>query len=281
MTHDDFRRRAAAVRDVPLVAVLVARGAVRDRHDRCKWHSEQGPLSITDAKFINWSQHRGGGGAIDLVMHLARVDYRAAVVWLEQRFTPGPITVGGSISAPSHHASSSPAQRHRSLRLPVPNDQQRGRVLRYLTERRRLAAALLRPLLESGRLYADSRGNAVFLLVAGRAQRPVGAELRGTGPRVWRGMAPGTRKDLGYFWSGTRGAQDIVLCESAIKNWLNFILGKSVDRNTTSVCSTTSFPSNQPRTMPSLFGRGRAATRCRANQSVVGRFPAPRPPTSR
>jgi hypothetical protein len=46
------------------------------------------------------------------------------------------------------------------------------------------------------------RGNAVFLLVAGKAQRSVGAELRGTGPRAWRGMAPGTRKDLGYFWIG-------------------------------------------------------------------------------
>jgi DNA primase len=29
-------------------------------------------------------------------------------------------------------------------------------------------------------------------------------------------MAPGTRKDLGYFWTGQRGAQDLVLCESAI-----------------------------------------------------------------
>ena len=84
------------------------------------------------------------------------------------------------------------------------------------TERRHLASVLLEPLLASGRLYADQRGNAVFLLVAGKANRPVGAELRGTGPRVWRGMAPGTRKDLGYFWTGARGAKEIVLCESAI-----------------------------------------------------------------
>jgi len=53
-------------------------------------------------------------------------------------------------------------------------------------------------------------------LLAGKANRPVGAELRGTGPRVWRGMAPGTRKDWGYFWIGTHGSQEIVLCESAI-----------------------------------------------------------------
>ena len=79
-----------------------------------------------------------------------------------------------------------------------------------------LRQSLIEPLIRSGRLYADQRGNAVFLLVTGKAQRPVGAELRGTGPRVWRGMAPGTRKDLGYFWIGTRGSREIVLCESAI-----------------------------------------------------------------
>ena len=30
---------------------------------------------------------------------------------------------------------------------------------------------------------------AVFLLVTGKAQRRVGAELRGTGPQVWRGVS--------------------------------------------------------------------------------------------
>jgi hypothetical protein len=215
MSGEPLRRRADRARAVPLEAVLLARGAVRDRQDRAKWHTEQGPLSITSAKFINWSQQHGGGGAIDLVMHLAELDYGAAVAWLEQHFALGPVAADPSTTATSGHPSSL-VDRHRPLRLPVPHDPRRGRVLQYLTERRQLASALLEPLLESGRLYADQRGNAVFLLVAGKAHRPVGAELRGTGPRVWRGMAPGTRKDLGYFWTGARGAKEIVLCESAI-----------------------------------------------------------------
>lgn len=213
MTRADLRRRAAAARDVPLVAVLLLRGAVQDRHDRSKWHSEQGPLSITGAKFINWSRHHGGGGAIDLVMHLAEVDCGAAVTWLERHFALGP--VGSSALATSRQVASLGGG-HRPLRLPAPHDPLRGRVQRYLAERRHLASALLKSLWESGRLYADRRGNAVFLLVAGKDNRPVGAELRGTGPRVWRGMAPGTRKDLGYFWIGRQGAQHLVLCESAI-----------------------------------------------------------------
>jgi hypothetical protein len=39
----------------------------------------------------------------------------------------------------------------------------------------------------------------VFVLVAGKAPRPVGAELRGTRSRVWRGMASGAPKGLGFF----------------------------------------------------------------------------------
>ena len=91
-----------------------------------------------------------------------------------------------------------------------------GRVRHYLTRCRGLAVSLIEPLIQAGRLYGDQRGNAVFLLVSGKTQRPVGAELRGTGPRVWRGIAHGTRKDLGYFWIGAQGSRQIVLCESAI-----------------------------------------------------------------
>jgi hypothetical protein len=214
MNLDDFRRRAAAARAVPLERVLVFRGAQRDRQDRAKWHTEQGPLSVTGPKFTNW---RGGhgGGAIDLVMHLASVDFRTALEWLERHFTTGSLAAGDS-TARQPGPESSATEESRLLRLPAPDARLLGRVRQYLTRGRGLAASVLEPLVHSGKLYADRRGNAVFLLVAGKAQRPVGAELRGTGPQVWRGMAPGTRKDSGYFWIGVPGSKEIVLCESAI-----------------------------------------------------------------
>ena len=164
---------------------------------------------------MSWRRGHGGGGAIDLVMYLAAVDFRAAVEWLEQHLAVGPI--GGGQTA-AHPLARSAAARgpHGSLRLPVPTHRLLERVRQYLIQRRGLCATLLDPLIQSGGIYADDRGNAVFLLVTGKAQRPVGAELRGTGPQVWRGMAGGTRKDLGYFWIGARGSESIVLCESAI-----------------------------------------------------------------
>jgi hypothetical protein len=213
MNFSEFRRRAALARAVPLEMVLVARGAIRDRHDKCKWHTEQGPLSVSGPKFMNWRRDQGGGGAIDLVMHLADVDFLAAVDWLEAHIVVGHVAgCNAHVGQVATHSSFD----HSSVRLPVRSDRMLARVLSYLTGRRHLAAALLQPLLESGKLYADTRSNAVFLLVAGKANRPVGAELRGTGSRVWRGMAPGTRKDLGYFWIGAKGSRELVLCESAI-----------------------------------------------------------------
>jgi hypothetical protein len=215
MNFDELRRRADAARTVPLEAVLLARGAARDRHDRHKWHTELGPLSVFGPKFMNWRLGQGGGGAIDLVMHLAGVDFRTAVAWLQQHLAATPparrILAANPLGTPS-----TVAEKPAGLRLPVPDARLLGRVRQYLTGRRGLAASLLEPLIQSGKLYADRRANAVFLLVAGKAQRPVGAELRGTGPRAWRGMAPGTCKDLGYFWIGAPGSREIVLCESAI-----------------------------------------------------------------
>jgi hypothetical protein len=233
MSFAELRRRAAVVRATPLESVLLLRGAVRDGRDRHKWHTDRGPLSVTGPKFTNWHTNQGGGGAIDLVMHLAGGDFRAALAWLEGHMAAGLLPVGepgpGDSRAQSASSQASglvrtaraPPTRGRlwsacEWRPPLRDDRLLGRVRRYLTERRHLAAAVIEPLIESGKVYADGRGNAVFVLVAGKANRPVGAELRGTGPRVWRGMAPGTRKDHGYFWVGLAGSRQIVLCESAI-----------------------------------------------------------------
>jgi hypothetical protein len=249
MNFGEIRRCAAAVRAVPLEAVLLCRGAVRDRHDRHKWHTERGPLSVSGPKFMNWQRGQGGGGAIDLVMHLAGVDFRTAVAWLQQHLAAGPLAVGED-AAHGDCLPSSRAENRRGLQLPVRDDRLLDCVRQYLTQRRCLSATLVELLVESGRLYADRHANAAFLLVAGNAQRPVGAELRGTGPRVWRGMAPGTRKDAGYFWIGAPGARQIVLCESAIDAISCFQMHPQ------RICISTSGVRADPPWLPTLVARG-------------------------
>ena len=101
------------------------------------------------------------------------------------------------------------------LRLPQPAAHQFHALVRYLVEQRLLPRPLVEALTQSGDLYADTKANAVFLLRDAHGQ-PVGAELRGTGPVAWRGMAPGSRKDLGFFSVPALPRPDVILCESAI-----------------------------------------------------------------
>lgn len=248
--YDDLRRRAAVVREVAPETVLILCGAVRDQHDKSKWHTAQGTLSVTGAKFTNWQRFEGGGGAIDLVMHLTDVDFRTALALLEHHLGMGHLVAGRATN--SSHKNCAVSDGHSTLRLPVRDDHMLGRVIDYLTGRRHLALSLLEPLCECGKLYADRRGNAVFLLVAGKANRPVGAELRGSGARIWRGMAPGTRKDLGYFWVGASSSKEIVLCESAI----DAISCSQLHRNR--ICISTSGVRANPRWLSTLITHGYA-----------------------
>jgi hypothetical protein len=211
--------------------VLAKWGADRDRLDPNRWHTERGPVSITDhraggGKFFNWHLQQGSGGAIDLVIHLGDCNASVAVRWLEQHLGSAALAVTTNphdLQSSYRDASNGNAEAvpPSSFRLPFSSSGNLPRVRRYLTEQRRLCPNIIRSLSTAGKLYADRRGNAVFLMVAGKAQRPIGAELRGTGQRVWRGLAPGTRKDAGYFWIGELGnstsrSKRIVLCESAI-----------------------------------------------------------------
>lgn len=228
-------RDLSPLRQIPLTAVLRACGARPDRYDKAKWHTAEGTVSITGTKFINWQCNQGGGGAIDLAMHLNRLDFSAAVRWLERQF-PLPPSASPDRSSP------------RRLSLPPPDPNRLPAVTRYL-EQRAIPTSLIQSLVESGELYADGRANAVFLLRSAENQ-PVGAELRGTGPVRWRGLAPGSRKNLGYFSWQAPGATTIVLCESAIDAISCFLL------HTACWAISTAGAHPNPRWLPPLLTQG-------------------------
>ena len=203
MTFWQRKELAQHLRAIPLETVLPLCGAQKDHDDKCKWHTSAGALSVTGAKFMNWHNSVGGGGAIDLVIHLNHLDFKAAVDWLAHHFP-------GVLPPPSV-----PPMPQSPLRLPPPDPSKLERIKEYLAHQRGITPTLLDPLIQSGTLYADTRANAVFLLL-GKESLPVGAELRGTTQRVWRGLAPGSQKDLGCFSIPATPLPGIILCESAI-----------------------------------------------------------------
>jgi Protein of unknown function (DUF3991)/Toprim-like len=231
-----MRDRFGPLRQIPLTAVLRACGARPDRYDPAKWHTSEGTLSITGTKFMNWHRSQGGGGAIDLAMHLNHWAFPAAVRWLQRRFPIPP-------HAPPDQFSP------RRLSLPMPDPNQLPAVTRYLLQQRAILGSLIQSLVEARQLYADGRANAVFLL-RGKENQPVGAELRGTGPVRWLGLAPGSRKDLGYFSLRPPGATTIILCESAIDAISCFLLHPA------SRAISTAGARPDPRWLPALLAHG-------------------------
>ena len=53
------RKKATFVRDIELRRVLKQTGAVTDKKDPAKWHTEQGLLSVNGQKFFNWTKNVG------------------------------------------------------------------------------------------------------------------------------------------------------------------------------------------------------------------------------
>jgi len=234
MTFQDIRIRADRVRGIPLQAVLLLAGAKRDRYDMAKWHTSKGTISCTAAKFMNWNQGVGGGGAIDLAMHLNSLGFKAAVEWLCRHFQDF-----------DYQAPLEPV-RTTELILPPEDPGKLPAVKRYLTDQRSIAPSLILHLIECGRLYADTRGNAVFVLLE-KENRFVGAELRGTSSARWHGMAPGSQRDLGYFFVPAPGATTVILCESAIDAISCFELHPMC------LCLSTSGARANPSWLPSLL----------------------------
>jgi hypothetical protein len=232
-----LRDRANQVRGIPLESVLRLSGAQPDRYDQRKWHTAQGVLSVTGAKFMNWNCGRGGGGAIDLVIHLHNLGFAQAVQWLGQSFPD---------SFPPEPDQLFPKA---TLAIPPPEPSQLWRVRHYLIGKRALPSTLVDPLIQSGALYADPRANAVFLLL-GKENQPVGAELRGTTQRPWHGLAPGSQKDLGFFAIPARPLAAIILVESAIDAISCFALYPQHR------CISTAGARPNPRWLAPLIGQG-------------------------
>ena len=229
--YGDIKNRADIVRRIDLEEILDRIGSFRHRYDKSKWHTSQGVLSVRGEKFINWAAGIGGGGAIDLVIHLMEYDFKAAVNWLCRNFSPIPI----GASYPNHQEMEMEMEMDRdrdrdrrdskTLKLPARDDGKLPQIRQYLMHQRYLPKATVNYLIRRGILYADDKGNAVFLLL-GKEKRVVGAEIRGTNDnlRKWRGMASGSKKNLGCFYIRARGANKVVLCESAIDAISYFVL---------------------------------------------------------
>jgi 5S rRNA maturation endonuclease (ribonuclease M5) len=210
---------ANKVRDLPLKDVAYELGLEPDSNDKHKWQNENHTINITGSKFYDWKQMKGGGGAIDLVMHVNECDYKQSVAWLSDRFGSG-----AALEAVTYKAQeiikTEPVQ---EFIPPVPEPSKWLSVKQYLTRQRLLPSGLVDKLHEQGLIYADKNQNAVFLRRSIDEEKITGASLRGTtgADNQFKGLAKGSKRKEGWFYF-ERGEQSgdpvrrVVLVESPI-----------------------------------------------------------------
>ncbi|MGK7952500.1 MAG: MobV family relaxase [Xenococcaceae cyanobacterium] len=257
---------ASKVRDLPLEKVAYELGLDPDPKDKHKWQNEGHIINITGSKFYDWKELKGGGGAIDLVMHVNNCDFKQSVAWLNDRFGEG-ATLDAVTYKTREIIQEKPVLK---FTPPVPESSKWQEVRKYLTRSRKLPSGLVDALHKEGLVYADEKQNAVFirrslngltkgeeneiqnsprlpLSVSPRQPSPTtsqnnaitGATLRGTAgeDNTFKGLAPRTKRSEGWFYfpQGGQSSDPInraVLVESPIDALSFAVLDRNDSRRT-------------------------------------------------
>lgn len=192
------RQLASRVREMPMTDVLTQLGLRPDKADSKQWVDDEKRFRITlkDRQFYDHSGAKGGGGAIDLAMHVLGGDFKGAVAWLSG--TVGAADTARAVAARTVERSpeivaAAQAERPPFALPPVTPD--RTLIHAYLCEQRGLDRDLVDRLVDEGRVVTDSRRNVGFVMhdETGIAR---GLELKGTNPeRPFTGLAPGSSRE--------------------------------------------------------------------------------------
>jgi hypothetical protein len=244
MDKDDIAR----VRGLPLEAVLHSLGAERDPKDPAhNWRLGASRITVTDARFYDHNAagalHRmregraGGGGAIDLVQYVKDIGFREAVREL-----------GGLAASQkafgSATAKAAPAHPSADVRpRPTPAPDRAARAIWYLTAARMIPEAIVEREMQSGRVFADARGNVVFRL-RDEAGQEVGYEVRGTYEKPYHSV----HGEKGLFITKADDTRRAAFVESGIE-----ALSYRALRGAGLILSTTGSAIERPATMARLL----------------------------
>lgn len=230
-----YQDLANKVRDIPLEQVAYELGLEPDPLDKHKWQHEDHIINITGSKFYDWQHLKGGGGAIDLVMHVNQCNFKQAVAWLNDR-----LGESATLEAVTYKTREIiQTEQPRPFIAPTPNADKWQAVKTYLTCERRLPSSLVDSLHQQGLVYADDKQNAVFIRRDLDEQIITGAALRGTAgtDNTFKGLALGSKRSHGWFHfqKGGQSSEPIaraVLVESPIDAISFAVLDRTDSRKT-------------------------------------------------
>jgi Toprim-like len=177
---------ADQVRNIPLHEVLERYGfEAKPEGTTLRAKSEHHNIVVTDSRWFDNKAGVGGGGAIDLVIHIAKVDFSAACRSLADQFRPL-ATSQTTLSFPKS-SRQLPHQEKKSFEelaaIYAVRDDTKWPIARaYLVEKRKIGADLVDGLHQAGAIFANNHSPNPSLAFLHRDCRGIvrGATLRDT-----------------------------------------------------------------------------------------------------
>jgi hypothetical protein len=216
-------RLADQVRNIPLREVLERYGfEAKAEGTTLRAKGDHHNIVVTGSKWFDNKAGVGGAGAIDLVIHLARVDFSAACRSLASEFLP---SEAGGQSAPLFPKSwQGPSHREKksfeelAANFAVRDDSNWPVAHAYLVERRRISPPLVDEMHGRGSLYAnDHRPNpSVVFLHHDQHGKVRGASLRDTRHRSVFRPCLGNKLTAWFVVGDLAGADRVAAVESPI-----------------------------------------------------------------
>lgn len=210
---------ATQLRDIPLADVLGGMGyVIRQEGSSMLCDTTQGKIGIQGVKWYNYHEQHGGGGAIDLVMHIEQCDYATALRHLAQ--THGQNTLGSivadALKVGSRVLKDTPRASFQDLlaRYALRDDAAWARARDYLLGRG-IPASQSDAMHRQGLLWATHRGGVAFAHRGLANDEVCGATIRGISTHFKQTI--GNRKSA-YFHFGDpiREATKLYIAESPI-----------------------------------------------------------------
>lgn len=186
-----------SLRQLDLTAVCSLLGLDRDNTDTQQFKTDGFRIDVNGLKWFDHNAQQGGGGAIDLTMHVKQLSFMNACKFLS--------SVSGEVATVTHTNTTAAPQR--TTKPPAPNNSNLPAVIAYLTDKRGLNVDLVQWCIDKGIIYADGFKNCVFMYGVN------GCELRGTNSKKWR-AARGKLENP--FILPAKNASSLAIVESAI-----------------------------------------------------------------
>lgn len=160
------------LRNLDVAVVCEILGLQPDPNDSHQFKSDGFRISVSGQKWFDHEAQKGGGGAIDLVMHVRNASYVNATQYLSASHEV--VNRGGLTRL-------HPPKPKKPTHPPAVARHNIAAIKKYLVETRGINADLVQWCIDRDLIYADTRNNCCFRY--GSA-----TELRGTGSVQWRAI---------------------------------------------------------------------------------------------